>query len=258
MWSSCELLSKIIIFVTRHNWKLFPNFQWMVVNCFQKLLSSWHDTTPILIHCPKTWLWIAFKNYYLRDTTQQFLKFDSAVPCCELLSKIIIFVTRHNSFSFTVVISVVVNCFQKLLSSWHDTTFFISPLLPIVLWIAFKNYYLRDTTQLSIFFDRLIQSCELLSKIIIFVTRHNAVLIITASILVVNCFQKLLSSWHDTTWKKLCCLCFQLWIAFKNYYLRDTTQPFKFIDQHLPGCELLSKIIIFVTRHNNIIINNHR
>ena len=145
------------------------------------------------------------------------------------------------------------NCFQKLLSSWHDTTQTVTLITWLLLWIAFKNYYLRDTTQLRQQTEGELPRCELLSKIIIFVTRHNSLLVELAQCVVVNCFQKLLSSWHDTTKTKSTAFLMQLWIAFKNYYLRDTTQlhgkPVSFIS----SCELLSKIIIFVTRHNTFV-----
>ena len=145
-------------------------------------------------------MWIAFKNYYLRDTTQLNIFFVFFILSCELLSKIIIFVTRHNKELKGSLKATVVNCFQKLLSSWHDTTkmAFYAAVAP--LWIAFKNYYLRDTTQRAVLLPSTELGCELLSKIIIFVTRHN------------SCFKALCKVW---------------------------------------GCELLSKIIIFVTRHNN-------
>ena len=144
-------------------------------------------------------MWIAFKNYYLRDTTQQITFIIIIWIRCELLSKIIIFVTRHNLTVKKEWYSLVVNCFQKLLSSWHDTT--IGDIVRIngQLWIAFKNYYLRDTTQLLRKTGCWHKRCELLSKIIIFVTRHNQMPAIKQRYAVVNCFQKLLSSWHDTT-----------------------------------------------------------
>ena len=248
--SGCELLSKIIIFVTRHNENKKHYVLILVVNCFQKLLSSWHDTTPVNQFKFYCLLWIAFKNYYLRDTTQLKIFICSIPPCCELLSKIIIFVTRHNTSVNIRFKFVVVNCFQKLLSSWHDTTnFFYIPNL-FLLWIAFKNYYLRDTTQQATISKLQRCCCELLSKIIIFVTRHNQKYNSRTEANVVNCFQKLLSSWHDTTYRVSPHIQFLLWIAFKNYYLRDTTQQ-KMVNAHSKlGCELLSKIIIFVTRHN--------
>ena len=193
---------------------------------------------------------IAFKNYYLRDTTQPLTEIGSHIDRCELLSKIIIFVTRHNRLRECLLLLRVVNCFQKLLSSWHDTTNPCTGFASAVLWIAFKNYYLRDTTQRSNSLHARRSCCELLSKIIIFVTRHNSANKQKESFHVVNCFQKLLSSWHDTTvywWNWHSAL---LWIAFKNYYLRDTTQLKQKVPLFLCSCELLSKIIIFVTRHN--------
>ncbi len=195
-------------------------------------------------------LWIAFKNYYLRDTTQHLVSIPFWAGRCELLSKIIIFVTRHNLFQISHIIWSVVNCFQKLLSSWHDTTHTILPPYGCGLWIAFKNYYLRDTTQQGIADRSADARCELLSKIIIFVTRHNDKHNNIETVTVVNCFQKLLSSWHDTTLCQYYVSIMVLWIAFKNYYLRDTTQRNCSRELVRFRCELLSKIIIFVTRHN--------
>ncbi len=143
------------------------------MNCFQKLLSSWHETTKPESSCISTPLWIAFKNYYLRDTKQPPWLNSFAASGCELLSKIIIFVTRNNFCSLRSLSWSVVNCFQKLLSSWHETTISLSVVNGILLWIAFKNYYLRDTKQHVLDFNRKQLCCELLSKIIIFVTRNN-------------------------------------------------------------------------------------
>ena len=145
----------------------------MVVNCFQKLLSSWWRTTWMVPDLPSMPLWIAFKNYYLRDEGQQRLPHFWDSLCCELLSKIIIFVMKDNRCSLPTWAMLVVNCFQKLLSSWWRTTQSIYDEIAKALWIAFKNYYLRDEGQL--------QNYKLSAK--------------------------------DG-----------LWIAFKNYYLRDEGQ----------------------------------
>ena len=223
----CELLSKIIIFVTRNNIFEFCIVCNQVVNCFQKLLSSWHETTAEHLRPRSGLLWIAFKNYYLRDTKQLLNSAYRSPACCELLSKIIIFVTRNNVKSLEVFIYNVVNCFQKLLSSWHETTKITDYNIYRLLWIAFKNYYLRDTKQQRTIPQQPKNCCELLSKIIIFVTRNNSVCVIFISSLVVNCFQKLLSSWHETTTPLQKLKRKRLWIAFKNYYLRDTTQLYQ-------------------------------
>ena len=247
---SCELLSKIIIFVTRNNLPPENTSPIAVVNCFQKLLSSWRGTTALICRNTPTMLWIAFKNYYLRDEEQPALWLAEKHLCCELLSKIIIFVTRNNDKIEILIASGVVNCFQKLLSSWRGTTRFRFINQRIMLWIAFKNYYLRDEEQLSDLLSDAGTSCELLSKIIIFVTRNNQKLEKVKIALVVNCFQKLLSSWRGTTWEATGRHRDSLWIAFKNYYLRDEEQRATLTPHILACCELLSKIIIFVTRNN--------
>ncbi len=153
------------------------NYKWfatqLVVNCFQKLLSSWWRTTSSGRFSFNNSLWIAFKNYYLRDEGQLPTHTTPAGFCCELLSKIIIFVMKDNYFLYSYLIVTVVNCFQKLLSSWWRTTVYFYVYFYILLWIAFKNYYLRDEGQQSKKIKRSLACCELLSKIIIFVMKDN-------------------------------------------------------------------------------------
>ena len=145
----CELLSKIIIFVMKDNFEDLVT-QWNeVVNCFQKLLSSWWRTTVSSTSCCVFPLWIAFKNYYLRDEGQPLERHELYTYSCELLSKIIIFVMKDNLCSSESSLFPVVNCFQKLLSSWWRTTRNRDTWIYFQLWIAFKNYYLRDEGQLT-------------------------------------------------------------------------------------------------------------
>ena len=169
------------------------------MNCFQKLLSSWWRTTSYGSDKLNNPLWIAFKNYYLRDEGQRHFRQLWQKRSCELLSKIIIFVMKDNKFTQSRSIQKVVNCFQKLLSSWWRTTLMVRSLTRLLLWIAFKNYYLRDEGQLSRFDEADRLRCELLSKIIIFVMKDNQFEVLVKALKVVNCFQKLLSSWWRTT-----------------------------------------------------------
>ena len=221
-----------------------------VVNCFQKLLSSWWRTTVIANATERHTLWIAFKNYYLRDEGQQHYKHNFWFACCELLSKIIIFVMKDNVNRLKYSVAEVVNCFQKLLSSWWRTTFLWIESRGKRLWIAFKNYYLRDEGQQHQQQSWSLSRCELLSKIIIFVMKDNYIFRFIEMPVVVNCFQKLLSSWWRTTMGQMVDLAAKLWIAFKNYYLRDEGQPSYSLHSLQMGCELLSKIIIFVMKDN--------
>ena len=144
----------------------------------------------------------------------------------------------------------VVNCFQKLLSSWWRTTNPFETPSSSSLWIAFKNYYLRDEGQLDGGCKAFPDGCELLSKIIIFVMKDNFYTSWSTSSIVVNCFQKLLSSWWRTTAGDVDQMTNLLWIAFKNYYLRDEGQRLWVTQLNQLGCELLSKIIIFVMKDN--------
>ena len=141
------MLSKIIIFVMKDNYSNTVSKPWFVVNCFQKLLSSWWRTTQQFQKHTNYLLWIAFKNYYLRDEGQLIFGSANNYVSCELLSKIIIFVMKDNGTVDKEYRATVVNCFQKLLSSWWRTTHLRYRCPIFVLWIAFKNYYLRDEGQ---------------------------------------------------------------------------------------------------------------
>ena len=143
------------------------------MNCFQKLLSSWWRTAKPSDWCVLTWLWIAFKNYYLRDEGQPYRRVVVEITCCELLSKIIIFVMKDSQTSNRCIQRNVVNCFQKLLSSWWRTAKQTARFINCLLWIAFKNYYLRDEGQRFNIKSRFASCCELLSKIIIFVMKDS-------------------------------------------------------------------------------------
>ena len=147
-------------------------------------------------------LWIAFKNYYLRDEGQLPQDIRWWQSSCELLSKIIIFVMKDSEAIRLMCTDMVVNCFQKLLSSWWRTALQKSGCWNYLLWIAFKNYYLRDEGQQITLCTSNNLSCELLSKIIIFVMKDSGNVDEITNLTVVNCFQKLLSSWWRTAWAK--------------------------------------------------------
>ena len=234
----------------KDNFTFFHFYLILVVNCFQKLLSSWWRTTTEGDLYELAALWIAFKNYYLRDEGQLCENLFVAPTCCELLSKIIIFVMKDNFIVLFEHENHVVNCFQKLLSSWWRTTCYSVGIAGPLLWIAFKNYYLRDEGQQRSKILIYSQCCELLSKIIIFVMKDNGRILFWSKLHVVNCFQKLLSSWWRTTCLLYSTLLTQLWIAFKNYYLRDEGQHWIKTQIKRQRCELLSKIIIFVMKDN--------
>ena len=115
---SCELLSKICIFVTANIYNPQKVCVMTVVNCFQKFVSLWRRTS--YFHVSKA-------------------KFG-----CELLSKICIFVTANITLPPLDKPYMVVNCFQKFVSLWRRTSYCSNQNLGSKLWIAFKNLYLCD------------------------------------------------------------------------------------------------------------------
>ena len=145
----------------------------------------------------------------------------------------------------------VVNCFQILLSSGRRTTMMINLPTAIMLWIAFKFYYLRDEEQRIGRFYAKVRGCELLSNFIIFGTKNNLSENYRMRAGVVNCFQILLSSGRRTTNYRKNDRPLWLWIAFKFYYLRDEEQLRSIRRSRFICCELLSNFIIFGTKNNS-------
>ena len=111
------------------------------------------------------------------------------------------------------------NCFQKFVSLLSETTNVIQVIRELPLWIAFKNLYLCCLKQPSVCIFAIYSSCELLSKICIFVVWNNQKDDNKAAQAVVNCFQKFVSLLSETTGKCGLHLHYRLWIAFKNLYL---------------------------------------
>ena len=143
------------------------------MNCFQNLLPLWYITTEYMRRTPADGLWIAFRIYYLCDTSQQKFYCSMTIQCCELLSEFITFVIHHNANIIILLNILVVNCFQNLLPLWYITTFYRSYITFYVLWIAFRIYYLCDTSQRLALQGFTTLCCELLSEFITFVIHHN-------------------------------------------------------------------------------------
>ena len=143
------------------------------MNCFQNLLSLWYITTIYINANENQKLWIAFRIYYLCDTSQHTNLTYRWGGCCELLSEFIIFVIHHNKKIALILTHSVVNCFQNLLSLWYITTKGNEDATAGLLWIAFRIYYLCDTSQQQAILQTILSCCELLSEFIIFVIHHN-------------------------------------------------------------------------------------
>jgi len=135
---SCELLSKNCIFdiLNNSNWNTIIKV--LVVNCFQKIVS--------LI------FWTTTENGGVRSYR------------CELLSKNCIFDILNNHCKFNILMSTVVNCFQKIVSLIFWTTTALNASASIGLWIAFKKLYLWYSEQQDARLKWKRLCCELLSN----------------------------------------------------------------------------------------------
>ena len=94
--NSCELLSKTCIFALWNNLPADTIRNWIVVNCFQKLVSLLFETTQDSVSIQPGPLWIAFKNLYLCSLKQRGWNGWMYAHCCELLSKTCIFALWNN------------------------------------------------------------------------------------------------------------------------------------------------------------------
>ena len=144
---------------------------------------------------------------------------------CELLSKVCIFVVWNNRSALGDPGRAVVNCFQKFVSLSFETTTGLLLVSGIRLWIAFKSLYLCSLKQLLTGGELPAMSCELLSKVCIFVVWNNGLASVPYS--------------H------------MLWIAFKSLYLCSLKQQKHRGRQYVMRCELLSKVCIFVVWNNS-------
>ena len=220
----CELLTKFIIFAIGNNIDALNNEIAQVVNCLQNLLSLRSETTPDEAPLKLSKLWIAYKIYYLCDRKQLHIISERT--------------------------TLVVNCLQNLLSLRSETTITENMHNYMLLWIAYKIYYLCDRKQLSWAVIGWPHCCELLTKFIIFAIGNNYSERHARCNGVVNCLQNLLSLRSETTVPTPACYAFGLWIAYKIYYLCDRKQLIFAVGDHFSSCELLTKFIIFAIGNN--------
>ena len=92
--------------------------------------------------------------------------------------------------------------------------------------------------------------CDLLSKNCIFVLTNNYIIFDSGNIVVVICFQKIVSLFWRTTNIISNHRPNPLWFAFKKLYLCSDEQPGAVTLTVIGSCDLLSKNCIFVLTNN--------
>ena len=165
LFTGCDLLSKNCIFVLTNNRYTTHLWRWLVVICFQKIVSLFWRTTKFRCLLPYLWLWFAFKKLYLCSDEQQ----------------------KVNSLTT----QVVVICFQKIVSLFWRTTKLNNAELNGELWFAFKKLYLCSDEQPIILPETSCIGCDLLSKNCIFVLTNNTLLIASTTRWLWFAFKKL-------------------------------------------------------------------
>ena len=197
-------------------------------------------------------MWIAFKNLIFDYWTQPVSHRCHDQRSCELLSKILSLTIEHNVTLTPLLITTVVNCFQKSYLWLLNTTTAVRCRFALMLWIAFKNLIFDYWTQLALAKAENGFGCELLSKILSLTIEHNTNKQHTTRQAVVNCFQKSYLWLLNTTFGSGDYFCQTLWIAFKNLIFDYWTQHWCDSKGYVWRCELLSKILSLTIEHNDI------
>ena len=167
-----------------------------------------------------------------------------------MLSKNCIFVLTNNKQFNKLLIEAVVICFQKIVSLFWRTTPIRLSVSEIMLWFAFKKLYLCSDEQLVRICRWHYGSCDLLSKNCIFVLTNNSAYLLLFFNYVVICFQKIVSLFWRTTFKRIFEFHRELWFAFKKLYLCSDEQLIPPPESAPLSCDLLSKNCIFVLTNN--------
>ena len=159
--------------------------------CFQKLFFISLPTTCWKHSCYEWWLWFAFKNCSLYLYQQHQNKMKATIKGCDLLSKIVLYIFTNNFMELDKIKFKVVICFQKLFFISLPTTLKVLFNNSLLLWFAFKNCSLYLYQQRMAFQASIHNSCDLLSKIVLYIFTNNAKDSNCKCGSVVICFQKL-------------------------------------------------------------------
>ena len=173
----CDLLSKNCIFVLTNNCHWSFSIEWLVVICFQKIVSLFWRTTTAWKTLAGGLLWFAFKKLYLCSDEQPTFRPNKRVCSCDLLSKNCIFVLTNNLVIIVQRNGLVVICFQKIVSLFWRTTLQRTLVQVLQLWFAFKKLYLCSDEQQAFRQVRQEIGCDLLSKNCIFVLTNNTMIV---------------------------------------------------------------------------------
>ena len=197
--------------------------------CFQKIVSLFWRTTCNFLNMSRSWLWFAFKKLYLCSDEQHASENLDLVSCCDLLSKNCIFVLTNNKRASFISLTLVVICFQKIVSlfwrttggSWrvsksccdllskncifvltnNKITYTLSKDIVVICFQKIVSLFWRTTLFVKLPWEN---CCDLLSKNCIFVLTNNMRTIKSRMVVVVICFQKIVSLFWRTT-------CYQLY-----------------------------------------------
>ncbi len=159
--------------------------------CFQKLFFISLPTTQRGFTETKEMLWFAFKNCSLYLYQQHLWGLFKVKSCCDLLSKIVLYIFTNNFSKVFIWLVLVVICFQKLFFISLPTTTIAFGLFHTKLWFAFKNCSLYLYQQLLLFHQKQGLRCDLLSKIVLYIFTNNGTSAMYPLLFVVICFQKL-------------------------------------------------------------------
>ena len=169
---------------------------------------------------------------------------------CELLSDFVYSFFEHNSHSFRVLATKVVNCFQILYIRSLNTIRCHFRSMHRLLWIAFRFCIFVLWTQWQSRYKLAERCCELLSDFVYSFFEHNYAFRLSFRLSVVNCFQILYIRSLNTIICSNSCRKLTLWIAFRFCIFVLWTQLVSCLFVTFTGCELLSDFVYSFFEHN--------
>ena len=225
LYPRCDLLSKLYLWLTSYIVNKIWYTQFRVVICFQNCIFDLLHTSVVENENGVVSLWFAFKIVSLT----YFIHHSKCSPlhtlCCDLLSKLYLWLT-----SYIVV---------KGKKTVHK------------LWFAFKivslTYFIHQKNNCQAY----VLGCDLLSKLYLWLTSYILSVRLDLSEIVVICFQNCIFDLLHTSPGSFTDDTFMLWFAFKIVSLTYFIHHSKGKGGKLKGCDLLSKLYLWLTSYIN-------
>ena len=246
---SCDLLSKLYLWLTSYIQSLCRAVCTLVVICFQNCIFDLLHTSYLLAFYAPSLLWFAFKIVSLTYFIHQWYSCLKNKSSCDLLSKLYLWLTSYIMWGVFVYVFLVVICFQNCIFDLLHTSTLSGCISLHLLWFAFKIVSLTYFIHHLIICKLRLTSCDLLSKLYLWLTSYIRLFVFYFAHFVVICFQNCIFDLLHTSTKSKDYQFLKLWFAFKivslTYFIHQCALAW--IEQK--SCDLLSKLYLWLTSY---------